>query len=177
MKDAFEWNRENLQNLLNNYSLLLKSPLRANLPYCVYLISFTGFVSYLSQWMTYKIECDDRKPHPFLFKGKFVKDSITCNPEEQCFETIDPKIHTLTDIRKSVHLASVTSSRFARYGNKEAIHTRKQWLSYNDVRFSPFAFRSGSPSLRSDSRHRNEVLSHGRASVHHRRLQLDQVLQ
>ena len=136
MKDAFEWNRENLQNLLNNYSLLLKSPLRANLPYCVYLISFTGFVSYLSQWMTYKIECDDRKPHPFLFKGKFVKDSITCNPEEQCFETIDPKIHTLTDIRKSVHLASVTSSRFARYGNKEAIHTRKQWLSYNDVRLS-----------------------------------------
>lgn len=100
MKDAFEWNSKNLKNLLDNYSLLLMSPLRTNVYFCVYLISFTGFVSYLSQWIIYKIERDDRNPHPLLLKGKLVKDSVTCNPKEQCFETIDTDIHTLTDIRK-----------------------------------------------------------------------------
>ena len=79
---------------------------KLDISFCVYLLSYAGFVAYTSQWLMMKIETDERKPHPFFIHGKLVKDSITCNPSEESFETIDPEIHTLTDIRKYVFVES-----------------------------------------------------------------------
>ena len=79
---------------------------KLDISFCVYLLSYAGFVAYTSQWLMKKIETDERKPHPFFIHCKLVKDSITCNPSDESFETIDPEIHTLTDIRKYVFVVA-----------------------------------------------------------------------
>lgn len=122
-QNAIEWNRQNLEVLWMYFLARSPSSPKLDISFCVYLLSYAGFVAYTSQWLMKKIETDERKPHPFFIHGKLVKDSITCNPSDESFETIDPEIHTLTDIR----------NRFSRFGSKEAIYNRKQWLSYSDV--------------------------------------------
>ena len=68
--------------------------------FAIYLITFTGFVLYIIHWVEKRIKEDECRPHALIVNGVCVKESVTCNPDFTEFETIDPSIRTITDIRK-----------------------------------------------------------------------------
>ena len=115
----------------------LLSP-KVNVPFAIYLITFTGFVLYFLYWIEERIKHDERQPHPLIVNGVLIKESVTCNPGSEDFETMDPSIRTIADICKYVFFVVIHSSLFSSYGEKEALYHGKQWISYSSVMISCF---------------------------------------
>ena len=88
--------------MLDNLTLEnLLSP-KVSVPFAIYLITFTGFALYFLYWIEERIKHDERQPHPLIVNGVLIKESVTCNPGSEDFETMDPSIRTIADICKYV---------------------------------------------------------------------------
>ena len=98
--DTMNWNIDNIKGLFNNLSANTLINPTANFSYWVSLVSFVIFLLYLYRWIECTLKENEKKPHPLYIHGKQISESVTCNPEEEEFETIDKSIRTITDIRK-----------------------------------------------------------------------------
>ena len=98
--DVAKWNYRNIQSIRNTFSLKgLMNP-KGDISYSVFLISFSIFIVYFEKWVEEKLKETDKQPHSITHHGKEINDSVTCNPLEEDFTTIEESIRTITDIRK-----------------------------------------------------------------------------
>ena len=96
VKEAYDWNYESIKRMCTwSYPLP-----KVDVGYSVYFVTFMGFCAYFVHWFKRKVEEDCKQPPPLFLKGKKISKSVTCNPDEVDFETINPKVHTVTDLRK-----------------------------------------------------------------------------
>ena len=100
VKECIKWTKENVETILDTFSLNSLLNHKVNVTFAIYFITFTGFACYFVYWVEKRIKRDARQPHPLILHGTLIKESVTCNPNSEDFETVDPSIRTITDIRK-----------------------------------------------------------------------------
>lgn len=98
--DTLNWNLNNIKGLFYGLSTKTLTNPTADFSYSVYLLSFAIFLLYFYRWVEDTVRENERKPRPLYIRGKQISESVTCNPQEEEFETIDKSIRTITDIRK-----------------------------------------------------------------------------
>lgn len=123
------WNWESVRKL---FTIAQSLPASCT-PYSIYFITFSGFCIYVTHWFMQKRKESCKQPHPLYVKGKLISHSVTCNPNNGEFETLDSNVHTVTDIRKCTCSAGVIHSLCYTYGEKPALYHAKQWLSYSSL--------------------------------------------
>lgn len=133
VKDCIIWIKENAETIINSFTWFSLLNPKVDVPFAIYFITFTGFACYFVYWVEKKIKRDERQPHPLILHGTLIKESVTCNPNSEDFETVDPSIRTITDIRKYCLCFWLITSLFSSYGDKEALYHGKEWLSYSSV--------------------------------------------
>lgn len=121
--DTLNWNLNNIKGLFYGLSAKTLTNPTADFSYSVYLLSFAIFLLYFYRWVEDTVRENERKPRPLYIRGKQISESVTCNPQEEEFETIDKSIRTITDIR----------NRFSTFGDRGAIYFGGDWKSYSYI--------------------------------------------